>query len=125
MIHLDTSVAILGLRRGTAEDRAISQWILDGKALRIAAPAWAEFLCGPIAPHEVRSAADLLGPPLDFTAADAELAADLFNVAGRRRGSMVDCMIAAVAIRRGAALATANTADFARFAPRGLRLAQP
>jgi len=47
----------------------------------------------------------------------------LFNRAGRRRGSLLDCMIAAIALRAGAALATANQADFRRLRAAGLRLA--
>ncbi len=36
---------------------------------------------------------------------------------------MVDCMIASTAMVAGAALATANRADFERLVPLGLRLA--
>ena len=49
--------------------------------------------------------------PEPFLAADAGLAARLFNQTGRRLRSLADCMIAAVAIRCGARLATNNVAD--------------
>jgi predicted nucleic acid-binding protein len=50
------------------------------------------------------------------------LAAQLFNLGGRRRGSLGDRMIAAVAVRLDAALATRNRADFGRLTPAGRRL---
>jgi predicted nucleic acid-binding protein len=37
---------------------------------------------------------------------------------------MIDCMIAAIAIRDDAMLATRSVSDFRRFAPAGLMLAQ-
>jgi len=61
--------------------------------------------------------------PYKFTADDCSVTARPFDLGGRRRGSFTDCMIAAIAIRSGAALATSNRDDFARFAGAGLRLA--
>lgn len=125
MIHLDTNFLVRSLINGTPEQGAVDRWETGAMRLEVCAPAWAEFLCGPVSAREVAAATALIGPPLLFAGADAELAAELFNLGGRRRGSLVDCMVAAVAIHRGAELATANTADFRRFTARGLRLARP
>ena len=70
--------------------------------------AWCEFLCGPIGEHEAEFASTILSERVSFLEADASLAARLFNESGHRRGSLTDCMIAAAALRSGAALATAN-----------------
>jgi predicted nucleic acid-binding protein len=64
----------------------------------------------------------LVGPRIPVEAADAAKAAELFNLAGRRRGSLADCLIAAVALRCGASLATENRADFAPFVSAGLQV---
>jgi len=85
--------------------------------------SWVEFLCGPVGAHEVELATRVVQEPTPFDAADAVLAAKLFNVAGRRRGSLTDCMIAATAIRAEASLATANPADFRKLETAGLKLA--
>ena len=58
----------------------------------------------------------------ELAALDATLSARLFNATGRRRGSMQDCMIAAVAIRSSASLATNNALDFRRFVAHGLTI---
>jgi len=62
------------------------------------------------------------GEPVPFSSQDAEISARLFNLAGRRRGSLADCMVAATALRNDAALATANAADFAGFETAGLKV---
>lgn len=61
--------------------------------------------------------------PESFLPANAVLAASLFNQTGRRSRSLADCMIAAVAIRSGAKLATLNTGDFQPLTQHGLTLA--
>lgn len=123
MIHLDTSFLIRALVRGTVEDARLRKWLRDGMPLGISSVSWAEFLCGPIEVRQVELTAGLLGEPVGFLAEDAILAAQLFNRSGRRRGSLIDCMIAATALRVGAALATANPRDFRRLRSAGLEIA--
>ena len=60
--------------------------------------------------------------PVPFAGKEATQAARLFNLTSRRRGSLTDCMIAAVAIGNAAALATSNPRDFRGFEAAGLRL---
>ena len=123
MIHLDTSFLIRAGVPGTREDRALRRWRLGGETARVSSIAWAEYLCGPISLQAVEDVAELLGEPVAFDALDATLAAKLFNVSGRRRGTLQDCMIAAGAIHAGAALATSNAIDFRRFSAHGLTIA--
>ena len=75
----------------------------------ISAVSWTEFLCGPVQGHAIELAARVVGEPVALLAVDA--AAKLFNLGGRRRGSLNDCMIAATALRANASLATTNPAD--------------
>jgi predicted nucleic acid-binding protein len=83
---------------------------------------WTEFLCGPVEAAGIDLAARMIEEPEPLVVGDALVAARLFNQGGRRRGSLVDCMIAAIAIRVGAELATTNVADFRRFESAGLTL---
>ena len=91
--------------------------------MSVSSVAWAEYLCGPL-DATARSLAQQIFPnPEPFLASDAVVAADLFNQTGRRSRSLADCMIAAVAMRCQAKLATGNSADFKPFVSRGLILA--
>ena len=123
MIQLDTSFLIRAPVHESPEDAALRRGMQGGEPLSISTLAWTEFLCGPVSVHAIEMATQLLGEPVSFSAADATLAARLFNEAGRRRGSLLDCMIAATAIASDAELATANLADFRRLESLGLRLA--
>ncbi len=123
MIHLDTSFLIRALIQGTPEDRTLRRWISGGEQLGISAVAWTEFQCGPLMPAELATVAAIITNHLPFTKNDAEAAARLFNESGRRRGSLIDCMIASAALGDDAAIATANPADFERLQPFGVTIA--
>ncbi|MGQ0702728.1 MAG: type II toxin-antitoxin system VapC family toxin [Gemmatimonadales bacterium] len=123
MILLDTSFLVRALVHRSPEDGRLRTWLREGEAIGIPSLAWAEFLCGPVSPDGIAAALELLHEPIPFGAAEAARAAHLFNASGRRRGSLVDCMIAATAMESSALLATANPADFGRFTALGLRLA--
>jgi predicted nucleic acid-binding protein len=122
MIHLDTNYLIRSLVAGTPQAAQVDAWIVAGETISMCAMAWAEFLCGPLTPAQSAAALAILSPIEPVTAVDATLTADLFNKAGRRRGSLADCVIAAVAIRSGASLATENRRDFNPFVSEGLKL---
>lgn len=124
MIHLDTSFLIRALRAGSGEDQQLRTWLREGQSVAISAVSWAEFLCGPVEAGHVALAKRVVGEAVAFTAADSSEAARLFNLAGRRRGSLADRMVAAVALRAGAALATSDPEDFRRLGAAGLGLAQ-
>lgn len=122
MIQLDTSFLIRALVPGTPEDGLLRRWLQERTPLAVSAVVWTEFLCGPLRAREIQLAARVVGAVLPYGADEAAVAAELFNRSGRRRGSLVDCMVAASALGRDAALATSNPADFRRFEARGLKV---
>lgn len=123
MIHLDTNFLIDALVPGSAQEAQMVGWLSTGRSVGISAIAWGEFLCGPLSPQAEAFARQLLPAAHPLERADAEKAAELFNLTGRKSKSYADCCIAAVAIRQQAALATSNRDDFLRMVPHGLVLA--
>ena len=121
-IHLDTSFLIRAMLSGSAEDRRLRALIRDREELSMSAICWAELCCGPVDESTLDVAERLVGEPVPFLARHARTAAALFNQCGRRRGSLVDCMIAATAVETDATIATCNVADFSRFERAGLRV---
>ena len=121
-MHLDTSFLILALAGSSSEGARLRHWLSRNEPLGISAVAWSEFCCGPLPPGAEDLARAVVGSIVPVGAAAAERASVLFNATGRRRGSMMDCLIAACAIEADVAVATSNVADFARFVPLGLRL---
>ena len=122
MIHLDTSFLIRALLRGSAQDRKLRGWLHEGVGLAMSSVAWAEFLCGPVEPVHVELASRVVAERVALVEEDAALAARLFNLSGRRRGTLADCMIAATALRAGSALATVNPEDFRALESAGLTI---
>jgi predicted nucleic acid-binding protein len=122
-ICLDTNYLVRGLVKGARESAELIQWKQSGEILLSAAPAWYEFLCGPVSGLHIRVVrAFLSGGIVGFEEAQATEAARLFNAIGRIRRLRTDTMIAATAIVAGAALATSNKEDFKPFIPHGLRI---
>lgn len=122
MIHLDTSFLIRALHPGSPQDTRLRAWLRDREPLGMSALAWAEFLCGPVPARHVRMAETVVPTRVPLTEEDAARGAELFNASGRRRGTLLDCLIAATAVRADAALATANAADFRRIGGDGLKI---
>lgn len=121
MIHLDANVLIRLSVRGSGAAAKVREWLRAGETLATSAPAWFEYISGPVTAEEIlRAEALLQGGVADFQKADCLRAADLFGLTGRKRAMKLDCMIAAAALRKGARLATADVADFRPFAPHGL-----
>ena len=122
MIHLDTGFLIRALVRDSSEDIKLRTWLRSNTPVGMSSIAWSEFLCIPAAKNDIDLAVRILLDRQPFTDEDAALAARLFNFSGRRRGTFVDCMIAAVALGVGASLATTNPDDFRRLEPAGLQI---
>lgn len=123
MIHLDTNFLIQASVAGSAAHMQFAAWAAAQESVNVSTVAWAEFLCGPMDATGEALAQQLFPQPEPFLPADAVLAASLFNQTGRRSRTLADCMIAAVAIRCGAKLATLNTGDFQPLTNHGLILA--
>ena len=123
IIHLDTNFLVDLVTVGSHGALKILSWLGEGKSLTTSAIAWSEFCNGPLSKEQKEAAFTVLDRKIvDFTWREAEEAARLFNLTGRRRGSHADCMIAAAAIISGHPLATFNRDDFQRLVPHGLRL---
>ena len=123
MIHLDTNFLIDALVPGSEQETRLVDWLSAGETLGISAVAWGEFLCGPLSATAEELARKLLPDAESLERGDAEKAAGLFNLTGRRSKSYADCCIGAVAIRCGAPLASSNRDDFTPLVPHGLVLA--
>jgi predicted nucleic acid-binding protein len=123
MIHLDTNYLIGLVTVPSPVHGQIVAWLKAGETFSSSAIAWSEFLNGPVTPNQRREASERIERRVvPFDAVTAEMAAQLYNLSGRKRGSQVDCFIAAAAICARVPLATRNRKDFAPFVSAGLRL---
>ncbi|HET7313784.1 type II toxin-antitoxin system VapC family toxin [Salinisphaera sp.] len=122
MIHLDTN-ALIALPQWVAQKTPMVMRVVNGEAASVCAVVWYEYLVGPLDGDEAEMArAFLQGGIQEISEADAELAARLYNDAGRSRRFKTDALIASSAIRAGAELVTLNADDFKPFVGNGLRL---
>ena len=122
-LHLDTN-CLIDLLLGNNKTRSVLKTkLLAGWKCSASAIAWHEFVCGPLTSEQRQDIWDFLEGrvhPLDF--AIAELAADIFNQTGRKKGSKADCITAATAIHHKAKLLTWNKADFKSIKKLGFAL---
>lgn len=125
MIHFDTN-ALVALPLWAEQGHCVVQLIAGGEPAAVSTIVWYEFLIGPVSEEEIALAyAFVRGNLVDIQAADARLAAELYNAAGRKRALKTDALIAACAIRGNARLLTLNLDDFAPFRSAGLSLVDP
>lgn len=126
MICLDANYLIGGVSPERPESRHLVAWALAGESFCTAAPAWYEFLCGPLEPEQIDAMATFLqGRIRTFDESLASSAAQLFNQIGRPHRLRLDVMIAASAMQMEVPLATLNLADYERLVPWGLKIASP
>lgn len=123
MVHLDTSFLTDALVPGSPQETQLVEWLGSGEPVGLSSMAWGEFLCGPLSESAEALARRLFPDAVALDRLDAEKAAGLFNLTGRRTKTYADCCIAAVAIRVDAILATSNRSDFVPMVPHGLVLA--
>ena len=122
VIDLDANFSIGALRGDPPAAAPLEEWIEKGETIAVSAVAWSELLCGPLTREQAERAQMIVSRIDPLTGEDAILAAELFNQTGRRPRSLTDCMIAAIAIRRGATLATFDRTGFSRFVAFRLQL---
>lgn len=124
-MHLDTNMLIGASEVGSPIRRQVEAWLRAGEPLQASAMAWAEYLCGPLAPGEEAACFSLLDQICQMDAATATLGSRLYNFTGRRSRSLADCLIAATAILAGQPLASANLSHFQPFTAYGLTIFSP
>jgi predicted nucleic acid-binding protein len=124
VIHLDANYLIGAAEGSLTAKEDLRSWLRQGQLFAASSIAWAEFLNGPVKDEQIQAVEMLIqGRIIPFGRTEAQIAAALFNAAGRKRASRPDCFIAATAICSSAPLATFNRKDFSLFTSLGLKLA--
>ena len=125
MVILDTSLLIDALSGGRRSMPALQRSIRNGEQLALVSLVVYEWRRGPRTADELATQEALLPTSgvLEFGAADASAAADIYRAVTAPRDREIDLAIAACAIRRSAQLWTLNVKDV-RDVP-GLSLYQP
>ncbi len=122
-LHLDTNCLIDVLLGKNKTTTLLKARLRSGWSCATSALAWHEFVCGPLLVEQKQDVWDMLEGrilPIDYEI--AELAANIFNKSGRRKGSKPDCIIAATAIHHNAKLLTWNKKDFKSIGKLGFTL---
>jgi predicted nucleic acid-binding protein len=119
MILADTSAWVSFLRGGTATDHAAIRTAIDARHLVLCEPVYAEIMAG-VRDHEVGDVERELAryEMIPTTWSDWETAATLKRLAARRGltiRTMVDCLIASIALRTGSTVLHQDR-DFERIA---------
>ncbi len=123
MIFLDTNFLIRCLIKESEEAKKVLMWLNNEDSLATSCMCWYEFLCCPVTQRQSSLVLSILDNQIyDLTAHTSQIAAQLWNAAGRNRGLKIDVLIAASALEHNALLATSNISDFEPFVPFGLKL---
>lgn len=125
MLHFDTN-GLIALPAWSRERHPLVMRVAEGEPAGACSVVWYEFAIGPLGDRELELARIFLRDNLvEIDAETAELAAEIFNQAGRKRVFKTDALIAAAAIRADAEFVTLNREDFEPFVAMGLNLATP
>ncbi len=122
-LHLDTNCLIDLLLGGNKTRSILKSKLQTGWICSTSAIAWHEFVSGLLNSEQKQDIWDFLEGrilPLDFKI--AELASEIFNKSGRKKGSRADCIIAATAIHHKSTLLTWNKTDFKNIKKLGFAL---
>jgi predicted nucleic acid-binding protein len=114
MIVIDTSALIDSLCGSRRSAPRLRRLIEEGERIVMPAIVLYEWLRGPRLREELLAQEELLPnhQAIEFGAAEAAFAAELYRTLRKSRGREVDLAIAATAILRDAAIWTLNPADF-------------